>query len=308
MDPEGRLAFGVCCYMQHRRSPAPTLRSRRPLTRGLTNNPAIIIAFRKIITYYRRYVGMDTLSKNRLKDLAAYKLQKHCDQEGTFVVEGVKMCNEALASGFRIIAACTTVDYLGTTALEGRADEVFEVTPQQLERLSNLRTPNKVWMLIERKANGGKQKAENGERLTLALDGIQDPGNLGTIMRTADWFGIRHIVCSHDTASCYNPKVVQASMGAVFRTEFEYTDLAEYLDAAQAGSIATYGAMLNGEPYNKTPLQRPAILVIGNEGRGISDAVAEKIRHRLTIPNIGGTCESLNAAVATAIICAEFYR
>ena len=131
---------------------------------------------------------------------------------------------------------------------------------------------------------------------------------MGTIMRTADWYGIRRIVCSRDTVSCYNPKVVQATMGAIFRMEVIYCDLAEWLGNAAKEGYATYGALLDGEPYQAAALQRPAVLVIGNEGKGISGEVAASVQHRLTIPNIGGTCESLNAAVATAILCSEFYR
>ena len=290
---------------------------------------------------------MSSLSKNQLKALAAYRIQKRCDEEGVFVVEGEKMCHEALASEYKILAICATADYLATMPNATVADEVYEVSSEQLERLSSLRTPNKVWMLVERKAESGKRKAadavassdevgtnlqdlqdfarhasrrttgtENGERraengelggLVLALDGLQDPGNMGTIMRTADWYGIRHIVCSRDTVSVYNPKVVQATMGAIFRTRVEYVDLAEWIDEANKKGIATYGAMLDGTDYRSAALQGPAVLVVGNEGRGISAPVAARLRQRLTIPNVGGTCESLNAAVATAILVSRFF-
>ncbi len=259
---------------------------------------------------------MNSLSKNQLKCLAAYRQQKRCDEEGVFVVEGVKMCSEALQSGFTVRIVCGTADFLAANGDKlAHCGEVYEVNAEQLERLSNQRSPNKVWMLVERSVlaesiltESGERRKENGKGLVLALDGLQDPGNMGTIMRTADWYGIRRIVCSHDTVSCYNPKVVQATMGAIFRTEVIYCDLAEWLGNAAKEGRATYGAMLDGEPYQAAALQSPAVLVIGNEGNGISKEVAAKIGHRLTIPNIGGTCESLNAAVATAILCAEFYR
>jgi len=299
---------------------------------------------------------MSSLSKNQLKALAAYRIQKRCDDEGVFVVEGEKMCHEALASEHKILVICATADYLASSPNITVADEVYEVSPEQLERLSNMRTPNKVWMLIERKAESGERRTESGKRkaesgwrggcsdivgtdlqdlqdfarhasrrttgtengerrtengelggLTLALDGLQDPGNMGTIMRTADWYGIRHIVCSRDTVSCYNPKVVQATMGAIFRTRVEYVDLAEWIDEANKKGIATYGAMLDGKDYRSATLQHPAVLVVGNEGRGISAPVAARLHQRLTIPNIGGTCESLNAAVATAILVSRFF-
>ena len=256
---------------------------------------------------------MNSLSKNQMKGLAAYKQQKRCDEDGVFVVEGVKMCDEALASDFKIITVCASSEYLETHCGQlTRCGEVYEVGDEQLERISNMRTPNKVWMLVERRDQRGatdviELKTQNSN-LVLALDGLQDPGNMGTIMRTADWYGIRHIVCSRDTVSCYNPKVVQATMGAIFRTTVVYTDLADWLEKADCDGIATYGAMLDGEPYHNVTLQRPAVLVVGNEGRGLRSDVAARLRHRLTIPNIGGTCESLNAAVATAILCSEFYR
>ncbi len=289
---------------------------------------------------FGRCADMSSLSKNQLKALAAYRMQKRCDEEGVFVVEGEKMCHEALASEHNILVICATADYLATMPNATVADDVYEVSSEQLERLSSLRTPNKVWMLVERKAESGKRKAadavansdevgtdlqdlqdfarhasrrttgtENGELggLVLALDGLQDPGNMGTILRTADWYGIRRIVCSRNTVSCYNPKVVQASMGAVFRTSVEYCDLGAWLGKAAQEGYATYGAMLDGEAYQSATLVKPAVLVVGNEGKGISEEVAGSVQHRLTIPNVGGTCESLNAAVATAILTSRFF-
>ena len=251
---------------------------------------------------------MNCLSKNQLKNLAAYRLQKRCDEEGVFVVEGVKLCHEALLSDFAIRIVCGTAEYMQSN-IDGldRCGEAYMVTDEQLERLSLMRTPNKVWMLVERKKENSKSKIQNSE-LVLALDGLQDPGNMGTILRIADWFGIRHVVCGTGTVSCYNPKVVQSTMGAIFRTHVDYCDLAQWLGEKNNKGIDTYGAMLDGSDLYKTTLRRPAVLVIGNEGQGISPTVARNIKHRITIPNIGGTCESLNAATATAILCSEFYR
>ena len=253
---------------------------------------------------------MNSLSKNQLKNLAGYRMLKRCDEEGVFVVEGVKMCDEALRSGYAIRAVCGTVDYVQThnEALTHCGGEVYEVNDEQLERLSSQRTPNKVWMLMERRTESGEWESGSGERLILALDGLQDPGNMGTILRTADWYGIRHIVCSRNTVSCYNPKVVQSTMGAIFRTKIMYCDLAEWMDKAEEMGAAVYGATLDGKPYQNAAVSHPAVLVIGNEGHGISPSIASRIKHKITIPNIGGTCESLNAAVATAILVSEFYR
>ena len=252
------------------------------------------------------------ISKNKLKELAAYRLQKRCDEEAVFVVEGVKMAAEAMASGFTIKVVCAIGEWL--TAHAGtEADEVYEVSPTELERLSNFKTPNQVWMLIKRETSHLSPLTSHLSSLTslsLALDKIQDPGNMGTIMRTADWFGIRHILCSHDTVSCYNPKVVQASMGAIFRTQVDYVDLPRWL--ADCG-MPVYGASLQGAPLStfnfdsagsstSVQLSTPKILLIGNESRGISPEAMAQVTHPVLIPNLGGTAESLNASVAAGIL------
>ena len=186
------------------------------------------------------------ISKNKLKELAAYRQQRRCDEEAVFVVEGPKMAAEALTSGFVIRTVCATTEWLAANGA-GVAAECHEVSLAELERLSNQKAPNQVWMLVERK---DLNDLKDPDDLILALDRIQDPGNLGTMMRTADWYGIRHIVCSTDTVSCYNPKVVQASMGAVFRTRVEYVDLPQWL--ATCG-MPVFGASLQGEPLPTIP-------------------------------------------------------
>lgn len=244
------------------------------------------------------------ISKTKLKELVAYKQQKRCDEEGVFVVEGVKLVDEALQEGVEAVALCATQEWCAKKAekLQSTATfELFEVSESDLERLSSMRAPNQVWMLARR----GEIRRPESAALTLVLDRIQDPGNMGTIIRIADWFGIRHIVCSKDTVSCYNPKVVQSTMGGIFRTCVEYTDIEEWLHGC---GLPVYGAMLDGKNVYETRLEKPAVLVIGNESKGISEAVAACLTNRILIPNYGGTCESLNAAVATGILCAEFCR
>lgn len=249
---------------------------------------------------------MPLLSKNQLKNLLSYKQSKVCDADSCFVVEGDKLCLEALTSGFTIRVVCAVSEWLQQHAASLRAvDEVYQVSDEQLSRLSSLKTPNQVWMLLQRRPYSA---AAETAPLTLVLDRLQDPGNMGTILRTADWYGIRQIVCSLDTVSCYNPKVVQATMGAIFRTQVTYTDLVPYLDTARSQGLPVYGAVLGGTNLYQSTLQHPALLVIGNESRGISDAVAAHLTHTLTIPNLGGTAESLNASVAAAILISEFFR
>ena len=243
------------------------------------------------------------ISKNKLKELAAYRLQKRCDEEAVFVVEGPKMAAEATASGFAVRVVCATAEWLSTHAGGTVADETFEVSPAELERLSNFKAPNQVWMLVERKDLKGPKdpKGPKVNHLILALDRIQDPGNLGTMLRTADWFGVRRVVCSRDTVSRYNPKVVQASMGAVFRTEVEYVDLPDWL--ASSG-MPVYGASLQGRPLSAVDFQLSTgkVLLIGNESRGISPEAMAQVTDPVLIPNLGGTAESLNASVAAGIL------
>ena len=263
---------------------------------------------------------MDSLSKNKLSQLAQYRQQKRCDEERVFTIEGPKLCLEALRSNLTVRVVCATADFWRQQTESAVADPailslfnnisqetaVYEVNPQQLERLSNQRTPNKVWMLAER-PDTEVNKSTMGD-IVIVLDGLQDPGNLGTILRTADWFGIRQVVCSPDTVSCYNPKVVQASMGAILRTQVTYTELTPFLRDAAARGVTIYGAMLDGQNIYKTEPSFPSIIVVGNEGNGISESVAQLIERRITIPNIGGSAESLNAAIATSILCYAFCK
>ncbi len=248
------------------------------------------------------------ISKNRLKELAVYKQQKCCDQDQVFVAEGVKMCDEILAANMPINVLCATNLWLSRHSELPPSVQVFEVDDAALERLSGLRTPNEVWMLLDRHALPAPK--QSSLPLTLALDHVQDPGNLGTIIRTADWFGIRHLVCSQGTVSCFNPKVVQSTMGGLLRTAITYVDLPDYLTHCQK---PIFGALLDGHNIwaEETPLQLPpsgAVLVIGNESRGITHEVQQLVTHRVTIPNLGGTAESLNASVACAILLAEMVR
>jgi TrmH family RNA methyltransferase len=201
------------------------------------------------------------------------------EQHGLFVVEGPKMVAEALASGWRVRNIYNVED---------------GVPPRDLERMSSLRTPQGVLAVVEM-----RDVPATAAGPTLALDGIQDPGNLGTIMRTADWFGIRRIVCSPDCADRFNPKAVQASMGAIFRIPVTYGEL-----LFPAGT-PVYGAFLDGESIYNTSFAPDAVVLLGSEGRGISAAAAAHVTHRITIPSFSPRAESLNVAAAAAIICSE---
>ena len=240
------------------------------------------------------------LSKRQLKELRLYRQGKYCKEEGLFVVEGEKMAAEALASGWSVRVVCATSDWMATHPQPVGVAQWWTVSDAELAQLSLMRTPNAVWMLVERqRADIGRW---SGTDVTLVLDHIQDPGNMGTLIRTADWFGIRHIVCSDDSVDCFNPKVVQSTMGSLFRIQVDYTDLEQWVDGC---NMPIYGAVLGGDSIRRGGTwERPCALVIGNESKGIRPAMARRLTRRLTIPNIGGSAESLNAASAAAILMA----
>lgn len=247
-------------------------------------------------------------SKAKLKYIRSLELKKNRRADHVFVAEGPKVVGD-LAGHFhcRLLVA-TPQWYVQHPGIE--ADERVEVTAEELTRASFLKTPQEVLALFaydEQPCTPSVCKSE----LCLALDDVQDPGNLGTIIRLADWFGIHHIFCSHGTADAYNPKVVQATMGALARVQVHYTSLPELLAEVSAQSVPVYGTFLDGDDMYSVPLSSHGLIVMGNEGNGISPSVAVAVSHRLFIPNypVGQeTSESLNVATATAIICAEFRR
>ena len=228
------------------------------------------------------------LSKNEIKDIKALGQKKFRDERGLFVVEGEKLVEEALRSGLDVVAHYRIED-IGETAMA---------------RISQLTHPSPALAILRQPTPETPQIAP--DELVLALDGIRDPGNLGTIIRIADWFGIHHILASEDTVDCYNPKVVQATMGAIFRVRIHYGHLASSLKCP-----AVYGTFLDGQNIYETELTAGGIIVMGSEAHGISPEVAQTVTHRLFIPPFPAdtrTSESLNVAVATAITCAEFRR
>ncbi|MBR0073692.1 MAG: RNA methyltransferase [Bacteroidales bacterium] len=250
------------------------------------------------------------ISNAKLKYLASFKQAKNRSESDVFVVEGDKIATEALLSGIEIQALCATAEWLGSNlkTVSGRVPDqmLFEVSDEELSRISLQKSPNKVWLLAKRPKAAADYTATEG--LALALDHLQDPGNMGTILRIADWCGIRHVACTPDTVDYLNPKVVQASMGSVFRTQVLYCDLERYIAQSKAHGKTVYGAALGGTNVFETLLVQNAVLVIGNESKGLSPQLLKAVDQLIAIPNWGGTCESLNASVATGIFCAEFRR
>ena len=234
------------------------------------------------------------ISKNEIKEIKALGQKKFRDERRLFVVEGEKLVAEALQSGFDIVAHY----------------RVEDIGVEAMARISQLTHPSPA-LAIVRQPDPAPASIQPDE-LVLALDGIRDPGNLGTILRIADWFGIHTILASEDTVEVYNPKVVQATMGAIFRVRVHYCDLrSEFQIATERQTMTVYGTFLDGDNIYQTPLTRGGIIVMGSEANGISPAVASAVTRRLYIPPFppdAHTSESLNVAVATAITVAEFRR
>lgn len=226
------------------------------------------------------------------------------DQERLFVAEGSKLTEEILASGFAVRRIYTT-----RHDLKGKNIEV--VGQHEMERISQLKTANDTLAVVEQPRHKLSVNELRG-KLTIALDGVQNPGNLGTIIRLADWFGVEDIICSRDTADCFNPKVIQATMGAILRVRVHYTDnLPALLSDAHSEGLNIYGTLLDGGNIYDESLDASGIIVMGNEGRGITEETRKTLTHRLLIPPYPAdapTSESLNVAMATGIILAEFRR
>ena len=246
------------------------------------------------------------ISKNKIKYIRSLELKKNRNKEGKFVAEGFKVVDDLLAlQPADLIVA--TQEWLHGKHLAAQT-EVIEVTEEELKKVSFLQHPQQV-LAVFRQATSGDYSINTSE-LSLALDGVQDPGNLGTIIRIADWFGITHIYCSQDTADVYNPKVVQATMGSIARVKVEYGNLLALVESLPA-DVPVYGTLLDGDNIYQQQLENRGLIVMGNEGKGISPALAKKVNHRLLIPNFPegrATADSLNVAIATAITCSEFRR
>ncbi len=246
------------------------------------------------------------ISKATIKKIHALDMRKFRRNERLFVAEGPKLVDELCAT-MKPVYIAALPEWISENARIISGTEYDIVTPDELQRASLQKNPQQVIALFPIPEHRFCTEQLKNE-LVLMLDGVQDPGNLGTIARIADWFGIRNILCSAETADIYNPKAVQATMGALARVKFHYTDLLQLLSQYDG---PVYGTFLDGENIYGQELSENGIIVMGNEGKGISQGVGEMINRRLYIPNypIGTqTTESLNVAIATSIVCAEFRR
>ena len=238
-----------------------------------------------------------SLSKNHLKLITSLSQKKYRHKYKLFVVEGMKVVQEFLNSSYELEILFSTESSFSYL------DSFIEVSEQELKKISSLKTPNKVIALFKIPV----QKNTSSSGLIVALDAINDPGNLGTIIRLCDWFGIDQLLCSKETVDCYNTKVVQSSMGSLTRVAISYIDLKEYLTSV---SIPVFIADMDGDNVYEMKPPTSAVLVMGNEANGISNSIKQIVSTKITIPRYGNSqlTESLNVATATAILLSEFRR
>ncbi len=238
------------------------------------------------------------ISKNRIRFIHALSQKKQRIENNRFIIEGEKMVNEAILWIPSYIETIYATSEFEITS-ENPTIVTEEISVKELKEISTLTTPNKALAVCRIPDNNPIDSP-----LIICLDGVQDPGNMGTILRLADWFGIKDVVCSKNTVDCYNPKVLQATMGAIFRVNVHYEDLTEFLSTTE---LPVFGALLDGENIFENKYERKGILVLGNEGNGISEEIKKYVQKAITIPRFG-EAESLNVATAGAIILGAFYR
>ncbi|WP_324721741.1 TrmH family RNA methyltransferase [Salinimicrobium sp. HB62] len=239
-------------------------------------------------------------SKSQIKLIKSLSQKKYRMKNGLFVIEGKKGIFELLNSSFKLHALYTTEDIF-----KAEEDRTFLISEADLKKISNLHTPQAALAVFQIPI----PEVPDMKGLQLVLDEIKDPGNLGTIIRLCDWFGIRHLICSLETVDCYNPKVVQATMGSISRVNIHYCDISEYLTQAKTKK-KIYGTFLEGENVYTKHLSSDGIIVLGNEANGISKEIENLISEKIHIPQFGAaqSTESLNVATAAAIFLSEFRR
>ena len=241
------------------------------------------------------------ITKAQIQNIKALADKRGREEQGAFIAEGEKLVAELRASHLVVRKIYTTKPLWSDAEV---------ITYKEMERISQLKSSNSTLAVVDI-PHHNISAANPKNNLVLALDKVQNPGNLGTIIRLADWFGITDIVCSVDSADCFNPKVIQATMGAIIRVRVHYTDLAAWLAKQKSQGVNIYGTFLDGENIYHTKKSSCGVIVMGNEGQGISPSCEQSVTHRLYIPpypaDIAGS-ESLNVAIATAITCSEFRR
>lgn len=251
------------------------------------------------------------LSKNKQKHILLLSKKKNRDKFGVFVAEGHKLVCDILKSDLIPETIIATNNWLTNNKETIHSPtEIIECTEQEVKKVSALKSPPEVIVVFKQKTEQLLVKSLS-EQLCLFLDEVQDPGNLGTIVRIADWFGIKNIICSQNCADIYNPKTIQSTMGAISRVNVFYVDSEVFFNEYKSLQLPIFGTFLDGQNMYKEELNSSGLIVMGNEGKGISKDVEAHVSKRLFIPSYPAdtpTSESLNVSVATSIICAEFRR
>lgn len=244
------------------------------------------------------------LSKAQISLITSLQHKKFRTQHNLFVVEGIKSVLEFIHSSYKISKIFATVDAAAKLGKIPQNIKLEELSEAEFGKISGLKNPQGALALLEIPHFNQLQVKDLKGRHSLILDDVQDPGNLGTIIRTAEWFGIENIICSIGTVDAYNPKVVQATMGSLSRIKLHYLDLEEFI---QKNSMPVFGALLDGDSIYETNFGNEGFIMMGNEGNGIRESLIPKIDQAVTIPRVG-KAESLNVAVATTIFCSELTR
>ena len=251
------------------------------------------------------------LTKNQIKHIISLQQKKFRSKHNQFVLEGDKIVKELLNFNIKIKFLFATENYLNANNIEEKDFEIIPVTEKEINRISSQTSPQNIIAIAEI-PNFSTNETEISNSLSLVLDDLQDPGNLGTIIRIADWFGIENIFCSEKTVDAYNSKVVQATMGAIIRVKIHYIELEQLFEKyTNIPNFYIFGTFLEGENIYKTNLESNGFIVIGNESKGINLHYEKYINKKIQIPTFSKNetkTESLNAAVATAIVCSEFMR
>ncbi|WP_316743298.1 RNA methyltransferase [Pedobacter antarcticus] len=244
------------------------------------------------------------LSKSQIGFIKSLHQKKYRKEHGIFIIEGIKSIIEFIPSGFQIHSIYVLSEYQHLLPELPSNIKLFEINSKDLDKISTLQAPQGILALVHIPLQEKLDLTVLSTGFSLVLDGIQDPGNLGTIIRTADWFGFKHIICSPNTVEVYNPKTVQSTMGSLCRVKVVYQDLPELIRNV---NIPVFGALLEGENMYQTNWGKSGLIVLGNEGKGLSPEVIKLIDRPVTIPGAGLT-ESLNVAVSAAIFCADIFR
>jgi len=244
------------------------------------------------------------LSKSQISLLKSLQNKKERKENGLFLVEGYKSVIEFIKSAYKVEAIYHTASFDPKVLNLSQKINLYNISVTDVEKISSLKTPQQVIALVKIPQHSTLNNQKLTQKFSLVLDGLQDPGNVGTIIRTADWFGIENVICSDDTADAYNPKVVQASMGSLAHINVHYVDLPAVLP--QLG-LPIFGAMLTGENIYKMQFGAEGLIVLGNEGNGLRPLVEQLINKAVTIPR-AGRAESLNVGIAAALFCAEISR